>query len=101
MSLPPQPAGIDAGKSLGQLTPAQAAERCETIKMEFPVPVLLTVDHQWKINYPCARNKDGAFQPTIHDVPVELAGHYWLKVHNVKPVPVPIAGADQEKPAKK
>jgi hypothetical protein len=90
MTLAQQPAGIDAGhgKSIGHLTPAEAAEGCETVKMELHGPVFLTVEHYNKtISFPCAK-KDGVYQPTIHNVPVELADHWWLAENKVKHVAV-------------
>ena len=63
------------------MTPEEAAIGHQTQLMEFPTKVHLTVAPNETIMYPAG----------VHEVPVELASHWYLKAHNVVPYNVPVA----------
>ena len=73
------------------MTPAEAAKGHNTITMEFPKAVHLTVSTNPSVFYPAG----------IHEVPDHLADHWYLKAHQVRPYykPVQIAAQPQARPA--
>lgn len=69
--------GIHATASLGHLTPEQAAEGMEAVAMFFPRPITLTV---------AAHHNTVAYPAGIHQVPKELADHWFLRANGVRTV---------------
>ena len=76
---PPQ-SPVEAGDCL---QPEQIIDAQETVSMEFPQPCKLTLDSGHTVLYPAG----------VHEVPVQLADHFYLKAHGVKRIQQPLEAA--------
>jgi hypothetical protein len=75
-------------------TPEDAAKGRDCVLLEFPCAIRLTIDANHQIHFPSG----------VHPVSRELADHWWLRAHKVKPYSAPVVPAyvpaNQKKAAK-